>query len=147
MVSTFSLPRSLLKAGGNRALYNCPAATSDGAYAQCDGGFCFKSSKGQHFPGLPAELRQDEIICSCPITRPDPATAKVGFQIVGPYPCRSSFFANCKSPPATGDTGSIIYVGAPTGAGRVLARELYGSVPPLNTCLPPSQLSEAGAIR
>lgn len=137
MVSTFSLPPSVVSGIGRKALYNCPGSTSNGAYAQCDGGFCFKSTKGQHFPGLPAELTQDEIICSCPITVAVPPV-KIGFQIAGPYPCQSSFFANCNSPPATGKTGSIIYVGAPTGVPRLLARELNGSVPPLNVCNPPA---------
>src|SRR5260370_5428754 len=38
MASTFSLPDSVVAPNGNQALYSCPASTSNGAYAQCDGG-------------------------------------------------------------------------------------------------------------
>ncbi len=138
MVSTFSAPASVIAPNGDQALYTCPAASSNGAYAQCDGGVCFKSTKGQSFPGFAEPLKKDEIICSCPITVADPATAKTGYQIAGPYPCRRSFFRNCKSATANTDTGSHIYVGAPTGSARLLTRELYGRAPPLNECrLPP----------
>jgi hypothetical protein len=85
MASTFSLPRPVVVATGDKALYDCPAATSSGAYAQCDGGLCSTSSRGRSFPGFTAPLRKHEIICSCPITVANPATA-VGYQIAGPYP-------------------------------------------------------------
>ena len=96
MASTFSLPHSVVAPDGNQALYNCPAATSTGAYAQCDGGLCFTSSQGQSFPGFNDPLTGGEIICSCPFTLADPATARIGYQIAGPYPCQKSFFQNCK---------------------------------------------------
>src|SRR5215510_14168243 len=78
MVSTFSVPTS-----GNMASYTCPGAItdkpgSDGAYAQCDGGICFKSTRGQSFPGFDEPLAKDEIICSCPITLQSP-TDPVGY--------------------------------------------------------------------
>ncbi len=138
MVSTFSVPASVIAPVGDRALYDCPAASSTGAYAQCDGGVCFESSQGQSFPGFDKPLKKGQIICSCPITVANPATAKVGYQIAGPYPCERSFFRNCNSAVANKNTGSTIYVGAPTGSARLLTRELYGFVPPLNECrLPP----------
>jgi hypothetical protein len=31
----------------------------------------------------------------CPITVADPAKAKLGYQIAGPFPCEPSFYANC----------------------------------------------------
>ena len=96
MVSTFSLPPSVVAPGGDTALYNCPAATSDGAYAQCDGGLCFTSTEGGSFPGFDKPLKKGEIVCSCPITVANPSTAKIGYQIAGPYPCQKSFFANCE---------------------------------------------------
>ena len=133
MISTFSLPPSVLKKGGDQAIYTCPAETSNGAYAQCDGGFCFRSTQGQEFPGL-GKVAKDEIVCSCPITTADPSTAKTGFQIIGPYPCQKSFFKNCQAPKASDKTGKSIYVGAPTGTPRILTKELYGRVPPLNHC-------------
>jgi hypothetical protein len=134
MVSTYSLPESVVAPQGDQALYDCPAETSNGAYAQCDGGVCFTSSEGQSFPGFDKPLKKNEVICSCPITVADPATAMTGYQIAGPYPCQQSYFRNCKRAVANTNTGSQIYVGAPTGAGRVLTRELYGYVPPLHEC-------------
>jgi len=136
MVSTFSLPDSVVAPGGTQALYTCPVSSSNGAYAQCDGGLCFTSTQGKSFPGFSQPLGSSQIICSCPITVADPSTAKKGYQIVGPYPCQKSFFKNCKRTTASKKTGSQIYVGAPAGLPRALTRELDGSVPPLNLCLP-----------
>jgi len=135
MVSTFSVPSSIIKPEGNMALYTCPS-TSDGAYAQCDGGVCFKSTSGQHFPGFGKKVTQDEIICSCPITVSDPNKPNVGYQIAGPYPCDKSFLKNCSSTVASTDTGSTIHVGAPTGSAIALSRLLYGkgNAPPINRC-------------
>jgi hypothetical protein len=138
MISTYSFPPSVAAPDGDMALYTCAAKTSNGTYAQCDGGFCFTSTRGQRFPGFAEQLDADEIICSCPMTVADPSTAKIGYQIVGPFPCQESFFENCKNPPANTSTGSTVYVGAPTGTPRILTHELYGSVPPLNLCAPPS---------
>jgi hypothetical protein len=127
MVSTFSVPTS----NPHRAIYTCPGG-SDGAYAQCDGGICFKSTQGQSFPGL-GELANDEIICSCPITEQSPALP-VGYQISGPFPCRQSFFDNCNRMTANDMTGSTLFVGAPTGTADLLAKLLTGSVPSFNRC-------------
>lgn len=136
MVSTFSLPRQVKKPKGEMALYTCPAS-STGAYAQCDGGLCFKSTQGQTMPGFPKPLEKDQIVCSCPTTVPDPSTAKVGFQIAGPYPCRSSFFANCTKAASNTNTGSRIFVGAPTGVAEILALQLNGRPTPINRCAAP----------
>jgi hypothetical protein len=133
MVSTFSVPDSILKPNGGQAIYTCPR-TSDGAYAQCDGGICFTSSEGQSFNGFDEPLAKDQIICSCPITVQNPETARVGYQITGPYPCQKSFFENCNSTTANNKTGSTIYVGAPTGTPRLLAFLLTGTNPPVNEC-------------
>ena len=133
MISTFSIAPSVVAPYGNQALYDCPARTSNGAYAQCDGGVCFTSSEGQSFPGFDKPLNKNEIICSCPITVASPM-AMTGYQIAGPYPCQQSFFRNCRKAVTNSETGTQIYVGAPTGAARALTRELYGHVPPLNEC-------------
>jgi hypothetical protein len=69
-----------------------------------------------------------------PITVADPTSATVGFQIAGPYPCQNSFFQNCKSATGNVTTGSTIYVGAPTGTARFLARQLTGAFPRVNEC-------------
>jgi hypothetical protein len=140
MVSTFSVPNSVLPPNGDMASYTCPGSSSpeaadgsDGAYAQCDGGICFKSTQEQSFPGFDEPLAKDEIICSCPITKQSPADP-VGYQIAGPYPCQQSFFDNCKSTTANKMTGSTLFVGAPTGTGDLLALLLTGSVPASNKC-------------
>jgi hypothetical protein len=135
MLSTYSVPPSA-RPGGNKAIYTCPASTSDGAYAQCDGGTCFTSTRGQPFPGFPQPLRANEIICSCPITVANPSSALVGHQIAGPYPCQASFFANCQAAQAHTRTGGTIYVGAPTGSTALLSKELTGTVPNFNQCPP-----------
>lgn len=144
MVSTFSLAKSVVAPRGDMAIYTCPGAVSSGAYAQCDGGICFRSTQGQNFPGSgPGSgkpIGRDQIICSCPITVAKPPAA-IGYQIAGPYPCRASFFRNCTSEVANTRTGSKIYVGAPTGTARLLARLLDGRVPPLNQCLSPALAS------
>jgi hypothetical protein len=132
MVSTFSVPDSVLKPNGDQASYTCPGG-SDGAYAQCDGGICFKNTQGKSFPGFDEPLAKDEIICSCPITEQHPPEP-VGYQIVGPYPCQQSFFDNCKSTTANSNTGSTLHVGAPTGTSRVLSILLTGMNPNANQC-------------
>lgn len=138
MVSTFSLPASVLE-GGSQALYTCRAGTSDGAYAQCDGGLCFTSTEASpSFPGFDEPLADDQIMCSCPITEADPDQATFGYQIAGPFPCEESFFENCSSAGTNDKTGSTIPVGSPTGIPRVLTRLLDGPpVPRLNLCPPP----------
>lgn len=138
MVSTFSLADSVL-AGGDMAIYTCPRARSSGAYAQCDGGLCFRSSTEEQVfpPGSHEKLGEKQIICSCPITVADPPEP-IGYQIAGPYPCERSFFKNCSQRTANTDTGSTIYVGAPTGSARLLTRLLDGNVPPINRCPSPA---------
>ena len=89
--------------------------------AQCDGGLCFTSTEGKSFPGFDRPLTQGQIVCSCPITVANPA-AKLGYQIARPYPCQKSFLRYCNSSSANKKTGSTIYVGAPTGTARFLAR-------------------------
>ena len=137
MVSTYSLSDSVL-VGGDKAIYTCPRNVSSGAYAQCDGGLCFTSTEGQDFPpGSTATLGENQIICACPIVQANPPEP-LGYQIAGPYPCERSFFRNCSSQTANTNTGSTIYVGAPTGSARLLTQLLYGNVPPLNVCPSPA---------
>ncbi len=136
MASTFSLAWSVVAPYGNQALYSCPAGTSTGAYAQCDGGLCFTSTAGQSFPGFEKPLQRGQLICSCPITVANPQTATIGYQIAGPYPCQKSFFENCSSAIANTSTGATIHVGAPTGTAKYLTFQLYGQSPPLNECNP-----------
>lgn len=135
MASTYSLPESILKDNprATHALYTCPS-TSTGAYAQCDGGVCFTSTSGKSFPEL-GTLKRNEIICSCPITNSNPNTSPFGYQFVGPFPCQPEAFKNCTR--ATNDLdGTLIPVGAPTGAGRGLSITLTGRNPSINECFP-----------
>jgi hypothetical protein len=136
MVSTFSLPESVVAPTGHRALYTCPAGSA-GGYAQCDGGICFTSSNGSSFPGFDRPLGSTDIICACPITQP--SSSPVGYQIAGPYPCVDSYFRFCNSQTSNTNTGSTVKVGAPTGTAKFLALQLNGSVPKLNECRAPSQ--------
>ena len=128
MMSTFSLPDEVRK-GGSKAVYTCPGG-STGDYGQCDGGTCFKSITGQYFPGI-GKIGAGEIVCSCPITQPTGSKAPFGFQFIGPYPCQKGAFAACRK---TSRNGSIIPVGSPPGAGRVLTEALYGQQFPINEC-------------
>jgi hypothetical protein len=151
MVSTFSLPNNVKK-GGNAAIYTCPGSADAGsgvsapvAYGQCDGGICFKSSRGQRFPGFPEGIGDNQIICSCPIsTGATPGSSdSFGYQLFGPYRpqaprgsrCDASACAACGISDPTAN-GSILPVGAPTGGGKFLALKLDGPpVPDLNECL------------
>jgi hypothetical protein len=138
MVSTFSDPESVRAPRGDRALYTCPGTISHGAYAQCDGGICFKSTEGGVVPGSNEKVGPGEIVCACPITVPTMAPG-IGHQIAGPYPCDPSFYRYCTAEVANIRTGSTVMVGAPTGTARFLARRLYGEVPPLHVCPEPAR--------
>ena len=135
MVSTYSLPEAIASPQGGGAVYTCQGEEG-GAYAQCDGGLCFRSTEETTFPGFDQPVPKGQIICSCPITKSTAANAQ-SYQILGPYPCDNSFFKYCKGATASGKTGSTIYVGAPAGTAAALAVQLNGKVPPLNQCSPP----------
>lgn len=132
MISTYSLPESIASPQGGGAVYTCPSGAS-GAYAQCDGGICFRSTEEATFPGFDKPVPKGQIICSCPITQATGEDAQ-GYQILGPYPCDKSFFKYCKGDTANSKTGSTIYVGAPVGTAQALAVLLNGEVPPVNEC-------------
>ena len=151
MVSTFSLPDNVKK-GGSAAVYTCPGSADVGsgvsapvAYGQCDGGICFKSSIGQRFPGFAGRVRDDQIICSCPIaTDATPGSSdSFGYQVFGRYHpnapkgsrCDAEACAACSVPNPTAN-GSTLLVGAPTGSGKFLSLRLNGPpLPDINECL------------
>ena len=160
MMSTFSLPKSAEK-GGSAAVYTCPGSADKGggvvapvAYGQCDGGFCFRSTRNQRYPGFTDPLREDEIICSCPIST-DATTGSsdsFGYQVFGPYHPGAAIGSRCDAnacnacsitnPTANGTT---IPVGAPTGGGKFLSLMLDGSpLPEINECLCSCQASGIG---
>ena len=132
MISTYSLPDQIVAPQGGSAVYTCPAGGT-GAYAQCDGGICFRSTEETTFPGFDKPVPKGQIICSCPVTAATSAPSQA-YQIMGPYPCDKSFFRYCKGDTANSNTGSTIYVGAPAGAVQGLAAQLNGNVPPINEC-------------
>ena len=135
MVSTYSLPEQIASPQGGGGVYTCSSQNSDGAYAQCDGGLCFRSTEETTFPGFDKPVPKGQIICSCPITQAKPGTSTAGYQILGPYPCDKSFFKYCKGAVANSNTGSTIYVGAPIGTAAGLTALLTGkAAPPLNDC-------------
>ena len=134
MVSTYSLPEQIASPQRGGAVYTCSSENSDGAYAQCDGGLCFRSTEETTFPGFDKPVPKGQIICSCPITQAKPGTSTAGYQILGPYPCDKSFFKYCKGAVANSNTGSTIYVGAPIGTAAGLTVLLNGKAPPLNEC-------------
>ncbi len=151
MVSTFSLPNDVKK-GGRAAVYTCPGSADAGsgviapvAYGQCDGGICFKSTRGKRFPGFAGRVRNKEIICSCPIsTGATPGSSdSFGYQVFGQYNpkapigsrCDANACASCSVPDPTAN-GATLRVGAPTGSGKFLALRLNGPpVPDINECL------------
>ena len=136
MISTYSLPEAIVAPHGDQAIYTCPGESSDGAYAQCDGGVCFRSTEETTFPGFDKPVPKGQIVCSCPITQASPGITAQGYSILGPYPCDKSFFKYCKGATANSKTGSTIYVGAPPGTAQALAIQLNGKVPPVNECQP-----------
>jgi hypothetical protein len=151
MVSTFSLPDDARK-GGHAAVYTCPGSDDAGggveapvAYGQCDGGLCFTSTSGQRFPGFAGQIRDDQIICSCPIsTDTTPGSSdSFGYQIFGRYHpnaprgsrCDANACAPCSVPSPTAN-GTALPVGAATGSGKFLTLRLYGPpLPKFNECL------------
>ena len=133
MISTYSLPESIASPQGGGAVYTC-SGDGSGAYAQCDGGICFRSTEDTTFPGFDKPVPKGQIICSCPITQAKSGDDAQGYQILGPYPCDKSFFRYCKAATATSKTGSTIYVGAPAGTAQALAVLLNGKVGPVNEC-------------
>ena len=149
MVSTFSLPAEVVK-GGSEAVYTCPGPHNAGsglpapvAYGQCDGGLGFTSTTNKTFPGFEGKLHK-EIIASCPtsIGASPQNSNEFGYQIFGAYHpeapvgqrCDASACAACGISNPTAN-GSILPVGAPTGVGKFLTRQLTGSVPTVNECL------------
>ena len=157
MISTYSLPKNAEK-GGTAAAYTCPGSANARtgviapiAYGQCDGGFCFESTRGRRIPGFTGHLRDRQIICSCPIsTDATPGSSdSLGYQVFGPYHPQASIGNRCDagacsacSVPNPTANGATISVGAPTGGGNFLTLKLDGPpVPDLNECLCSCQAS------
>jgi len=94
----------------------------------------FQEHRETAFPGFDKPVPKGQIICSCPITTAGSSGGQ-GYQILGPYPCDKSFFKYCKSETANMNTGSTIYVGAPSGTAAALTALLTSkAAPPFNDC-------------
>ena len=132
MISTYSLPAAIASPQGGGAAYTCEA-DEGGAYAECDGGLCFRSTRRRRSRASTSQCRKDKSSVPAQSRR---AAHAGSYQILGPYPCDKSFFKYCKGATANGKTGSTIYVGAPVGTAAALAVQLNGKVPPLNECSP-----------
>jgi hypothetical protein len=162
MMSTFSFPKNVKK-GGPAAVYSCPGSADAGsgvsapvAYGQCDGGFCFKSTRKQRFPGFTDRLGEHEIICSCPVsTDATPGSSdSFGYQIFGAYHaeapkgsrCDASACAACSIANPTAN-GTTLPVGAATGSAKFLTAKLDGlPLPDINECLCTCSLATNGSI-
>ena len=133
MVSTFSPPPELTSPSGNLALYTCNAG---GAYAQCDGGLCFTSTRAKQSPPLWGAVSSSQIVCSCPI-----ATPKTSYQVFGPNQCPTTpkeYDEICAAGVTKINNGAMIYVGAPVGVPEKLAACLMGEPQKFNKCDRPS---------
>ncbi|MGA1013484.1 MAG: hypothetical protein ACO3RL_12355, partial [Vulcanococcus sp.] len=101
MVSTYSPPDP-----ENYALYKCER---DGAFAQCNGGLCYRYDGD--FPGV-GKVGPKEVMCSCPI-----AYKKTTYHVTGPAQCpttRAAYDKICgsgKRADVTAD-GTILHIGA-----------------------------------
>jgi hypothetical protein len=149
ILSTYSYPKNVAE-GGPTAIYSCPGIANAGggveapvAYAQCDGGMCFKSTIGGHFPGFP-RLAPNEIVCSCPIATKFTigSSNPNGYQISGPYfpnnpsgqRCDPNACAQCSVADPTAN-GARLRVGAAAGIPTFLTLRLDGPpVPESNEC-------------
>jgi len=135
MLSTFYNSPAANKATENptMAVYNCPDG-STGAYAQCDGAFCFNSATAPaSYPSF-GQLQSNEIMCSCPITYY--VAGSPPFQIGGPFDssakdgCTQSIFNDYCGPTqnltsyGTLQNGDTIAVGAPNGGAKALGEQL-----------------------
>ena len=98
MISTYSLPESIASPQGGGAIYTCSGEGS-GAYAQCDGGICFRSTEETTFPGFDKPVPKGQIICSCPITQAKPATTRKAIKSWDPILATSPSSGTAKPPP------------------------------------------------
>ena len=81
MISTYSLPEAIASPQGDGAVYTCSGKGS-GAYAQCDGGICFRSTEDTTFPGFDKPVKKGQIVCSCPITQAKSGDDAQAYQIL-----------------------------------------------------------------
>ena len=101
MVSTFSLPDAVVE-DGPLALYTCPAGSSDGAYAQCDGGLCFTSTEAApSFPGFDEPLAEGKSSAPVRSRSRTPTPRPSGTRSLVPSRARPPIFRTATAPPPT----------------------------------------------
>lgn len=130
IVSTYTPPAGVYSPRRDLALYTC----DQGSYAQCDGGLCFTSTTGKSSP-LWGKVKNNEIICSCPVT-----TTSTPFQIFGPGTCPTTaaeYDKVCAKNVTAAVNGAILYIGSPAGGPQALAACL-GQSTTFNTCTRPA---------
>jgi hypothetical protein len=93
MVSTYSLPEQIASPQGGGGVYTCSNENSDGAYAQCDGGLCFRSTEETTFPGFYKPVRRDKLFALARSPRPSPARPRLDIKSSG-HTLATSPFSN-----------------------------------------------------
>ena len=76
MISTYSLPESIASPQGGAAVYTCSGGGDSGAYAQCDGGICFRSTEETTFPGFDKPVPKGKSSAPAPLRRPVQAASR-----------------------------------------------------------------------
>lgn len=129
MVSTYSPPSPKLY-----ATYTC---SRNGAFAQCDGGLCYRYDGD--FPGL-GKVRANEVICSCPIVY-----KKAVYHVTGPATCpttRQEYDSICGSGSRKDMTadGAILHIGSggPAAVQHEVQNRLYDQAFGTQTPAPPT---------
>ena len=75
MISTYSLPELIASPQGGGAVYTC-SGDGSGAYAQCDGGICFRSTEETSFPGFDKPVPKGKSFVPALSLRLSPATTR-----------------------------------------------------------------------
>lgn len=129
MVSTYSPPSP-----ERYAVYQC---SRDGAYAQCNGGLCYRYNG--EFPGL-GEVGENQVICSCPIVY-----AKKTYHVNGPAQCpttRAAYDEICGSGSRADMTaaGTILHIGSggPAATQHQVDNRIYDDLFGTKTPAPPT---------
>ena len=137
MVSTYSLPASIVAPKGDHAIYTCSGDKSDGAYAQCDGGVCFTSTEERSFPGFDKPVPKGQIICSCPVTVAKPGDRSKAIKFWAPTLARNPSSDTARVPLPIQILAQRSSSAPRPARLQDLAMKLNGTVPALNVCRPP----------
>ena len=107
MVSTYSLPASVVAPRGDQGALHLPAPRPPPAPTpSATAASAFAAPRARSFPARPSRSGRSRSSAPARSRVADPATAKIGYQIAGPYPCQRSFFKNCGSEVANTQTAA-----------------------------------------